>query len=155
MELEQPSSTFPPLPTAPAAAQKNTPEGAEEFAKHFLDILQYGYRYSDPLPMRSVALPGCRFCSSTAEEMRQQKEKGQKLVGGDIKVRAVLARADGPKDRVVIDGSFEETASKLVDAQGRTVTEYSASDAEFLTIALKWDAVAGWKVLGASIKETK
>lgn len=147
---ETPTPTFTPAPTQPAAARQNTLKGAEAFVRYFLTIYEHAYAASDADPIRDVTLNGCRFCQKIIDDVTQQKERGEFLRGGVLTPVRVLARPDSPPDRTIVDVTFSETASRLVDAEGKTVETYSSSDVNVLAMAVRWDPVQGWKIIAAS-----
>lgn len=59
---EAPADAGPP--EMPAEAKEQTEAGAEAFALHYIDYLDWAYRYGDPAELSSLSLRDCKSCAN-------------------------------------------------------------------------------------------
>lgn len=151
--METPESTYTPPPEKSEAIRANTPKGAEEFTKYFLSIYNYAYATNDATPIRDVTLQGCRFCLGLIQEVARRHEERTRLEGGKVSAVDVVALPDSPADRTVVEATFAEAGSRLLRSDGTVVETFAPSEAQFMTIALRWDIVHGWRVIDAVVED--
>lgn len=150
----QPSVSLAPTPPPkPAAAREGTPAGAQKFAKWYLQAYVYAYAHNDATPIRDVALPGCGLCQGIIDNVAKQKKAGHHVVGEQLTPTLVSAAPGGTQKHTVVAAFFDETGGKVVDDRGKTVSVYGSAKGRELLVGLKWDIVAGWRVVAGEFKD--
>lgn len=71
-----------PVPVLPEAAKAETKEGAIAFAKHWFNLLSYGYETGDLKPIDSVTSSDCEPCSKAKSVITAWNTDGKWLIGG-------------------------------------------------------------------------
>jgi hypothetical protein len=69
-------------PTMPASAKKDTPSGAANFVRHYIDVFNYAANTGDVGPMQAIA-DDCVPCDGYAGEFTKLADKGD-LVSGEL-----------------------------------------------------------------------
>jgi len=66
-----PTATSSPTgpPTLPASARGTTPEAAEAFVRHYVDLINYGLETLDSEPLRASSNPDCDACRNLVEAL--------------------------------------------------------------------------------------
>lgn len=147
------TSAAPQPPPKSEAARAGTPAGAQEFARWYLAAYVYAYANNDPTPIQDVALSGCVLCKSIIDSVRKQKKADQRIVGERLTPTLVSAAPGGTTKHTVVAAFFDETGGRLVDSTGKTITAYGSAKGRELLIGLRWDIVAGWRVVEGQFKD--
>lgn len=67
-------------PPIPDAIYEETLEGAEAAARHYLRALEYGFRSSDPEPLRNICDDISETCAEHIEQIELQRDKNRRFV---------------------------------------------------------------------------
>ncbi|WP_346959912.1 DUF6318 family protein [uncultured Arthrobacter sp.] len=78
-----------PLPVLPEAAKAKTKEGAIAFAKHWFNLLSYGYETGDLRPLNIVTSDSCEPCAKAKAVINAWNTEGRWLVGGLVTTPSV------------------------------------------------------------------
>ena len=78
-----------PVPVLPEAAKAETKEGAIAFAKHWFDLLSYGYETGELAQFEAVTSPRCEPCEKAKSVIRSWHTEGRWLIGGKITTPSV------------------------------------------------------------------
>jgi hypothetical protein len=134
----------------PKAARAHTPQGAEAFARFYLEQVNQAWMVPDPELIRPYALESCKTCANivkTAEWLRQQHYRYN---GAPSDIGPSIALPKSSTDRVFIDVSTNQLSRKIIDENGNTAEKvsfaHSASEIE-----LRWSTDC-WQV--REIKES-
>jgi hypothetical protein len=74
------------VPTAPAQASEDSPEGAAAFVKHYVDVFNYAAATGDVDELSRLSSPDCTGCQSYIDLYRDTYEAGGYFKGGDWKL---------------------------------------------------------------------
>lgn len=80
-----------PLPVMPEEAKQNSKEGLEAFARHWFDLLNYGYETGDTEPLRSLTGPECAPCNEWYPAIDNGFKDDDWMAGGTIDVLSVIS----------------------------------------------------------------
>lgn len=146
------SSNGPNFPKGvPAAAQKQTPEGAKAFAAHLIRQINVAWTTPDPSaiePLCDVGSSGsCRFYVQTARDL---KAKGHKYEGDPVTAKSFLSLTAGKGPQQVLASLIQERRN-VVDRSGKVVLTDSRKKLN-VAIFLNWTE-SGWKA--SEIKKTE
>ena len=76
-------------PTIPESARKNTPAGAANFVRHWIDVSNYSARTGDTKQLRALSERGCEGCNAYIKLYEATYAKGGYFRGGDRKIGEV------------------------------------------------------------------
>jgi hypothetical protein len=101
------------VPTMPAQAQENSPEGAAAFVKHYIDVFNYAASTGDVNELTRLSSPDCEGCQSYIKLYKATYEAGGYFRGGDWNIGALSVDSGEPETflttRVKVDeGRFRE-----------------------------------------------
>ncbi len=112
------------VPTMPAQAKENSPEGAAAFVKHYIDVFNYASNTGDVTELSRLSSPRCKGCQSYIKLYRDTYAAGGyfkdsdwqlsnfeiEQTGADIRI---FLHADAPK------GNYRlTTTSKVLSGVG-------------------------------------
>ena len=80
-----------PLPVMPEAAKVQSKEGLEAFARHWYELLGYGYKTGNSEPVRAVTSPDCAAANSFYEAVADGYEDGSWMGGSEISIRIITS----------------------------------------------------------------
>ncbi|WP_130012190.1 DUF6318 family protein [Serinicoccus sediminis] len=95
---EDPAAEGPP--EMPAEAREQTEEGAEAFAQHYIDVLNWAYRTGETGPAEELSGSECDSCSGLIEEASQYQTTGDYVIAKDA--RGLLS-SDGARVELEIE----------------------------------------------------
>lgn len=141
----------PVVAKVPKAARANTQEGAEAFAKYFMEQVGIGYFKADPTVLDGLYVRACKTCVGFYEgivSMRAEKRHHEKvsLIVGNA--RAYRFVQEDPKK--IIGVPIEQKAVDIVDPKGVRVDSLEADEVWFV-LTLKW--AGHWVVHLAQVEE--
>jgi hypothetical protein len=110
-------------PVLPPVARTNTALGATEFAKFWMEALDWGYATTDSTLARAYFAPSCTDCTLFMRNFDGPRAVGQHFRGGRIHVLDVLI---APNDRRngatgAIDVALSADALETVDSQSNVI----------------------------------
>ena len=114
----KPTTTAPPLPES---ARKNTPAGAANFVKHWIEVSNYSAQTGDTKQLRTISEPDCDGCNAYIELYEATYSKGGYFKGGDRRIGEVDMEIG--KDEVYVRGELhadEGSYRKTETAHERT-----------------------------------
>jgi hypothetical protein len=71
------------VPTMPAQASEDSPEGAAAFVKHYVDVFNYAAATGDVDELSKLSSPDCEGCQSYIDLYRETYEAGGYFKGSD------------------------------------------------------------------------
>ncbi|PZS27055.1 MAG: hypothetical protein DLM58_19420 [Pseudonocardiales bacterium] len=107
-------------PVLPAAAKTNTVRGATEFAKYWMEALDWGYATTDSGIAYGLYSPDCIECARFVGIIDAAKRSGKHFQGGRISLAAWIPTAnDGRRGATqAVDVTYSQGAVKRVDGSG-------------------------------------
>jgi len=117
-ELEPPE--IPELSDDPVAA-------AEQVVDYFIAAYNYGYQTSDPEPLLAISHSECGTCNLHAERMADQRETGEYVEGGDLKLRDLEVFLL-ENDQVLVETTLSQAAWTSFDRDGNKIDEGRAAE---------------------------
>lgn len=129
----------------PAAARAHTEEGAKAFAEFYVEkVSESGYT-ADSSDLKAISEPTCKGCAVFIELADELKADGHHVDRKSIVLKGLMVRPDSTQDRMVIDCLVEDLPSKIVDANGKTVSD-EPGDKLTLRNTVAWKNV-GWVIV--------
>ncbi len=84
-------------------ADAPTAEGAEAFARYWIDVLNVAFATLDPGQLQAMSEPTCKTCSNYAGSLRASARDGEVYEGGRYRVLSVVsAPVAGRSARVLL-----------------------------------------------------
>lgn len=149
--LASATPSVPPVPSPPAEAAAETPDGASAFARYYLALIDDAYRRGDTTALAAASAPGCGGCDSIMQSVRAVIGRGERQVQGAAVVQAVAAPPVQNGD-VILLIDFTVPSKTFVDQTGSTVatTAPTARTTAQMRLVRRADA---WLVQGYRIVE--
>ena len=128
------SSTAPAavVPTMPAQASEDSPEGAAAFVKYYVDVFNYAAATGDVEELTRLSSPDCSGCQSYIKLYKETYAAGGYFKGGDWKIGDLEVATDEQisylTTQVTVEaGTFRETAddTEASDAGERTKVSFA------------------------------
>ncbi|UER54227.1 hypothetical protein HJG43_06365 [Kineosporiaceae bacterium SCSIO 59966] len=140
------SETVPAPPEMPAEAKEMTEAGADAFARHWFDVVEYAYATGNAEPLRALADPECEICNASIAEIESKTREGLHFEGVAIEV---LTSAPAPKDSrgVIVTMSVQEVSSQVVTADGEVVEDVPGIEAAPINVYVA-ESDGGWRIFG-------
>jgi hypothetical protein len=88
------------VPTMPAQAEEDSPEGAAAFVKHYIDVFNYAASTGDVDELSRLSSPDCEGCQSYIKLYKDTYEAGGYFKGGTWRL-SNLELEESPQDRRV------------------------------------------------------
>lgn len=133
-----PTPTPPPLP---AAARADTPTGAESFAGHYIQVLDYASHSGDVQQLDSLG--DCGTCRAQSKGITDFFANGGKVQGGEIIVRTSKA-VRFVTTAALVNVGYDQSAGTTTDSTGE-VTKTQRLSNETFALTLSW-ASGRWSV---------
>lgn len=105
-----------PVPTMPAQASEDSPEGAAAFVKHYVDVFNYAAATGDVAELSRLSSPDCTGCQKYIDEFRRIYEGGDQVtvqlwtlatdaleISGDARVTAKVDVNEGQVKRYIFN----------------------------------------------------
>jgi len=108
----------------PAAAQENTAEGAEAFARWYIQTLSYLYEHPKAGVLDKYAGDGCNTCARHVRVVRESAEKNERADG---ETYTVLGAGEGLRTDYgyEVTVGFRQNPTTVRNGQGKVVEELS------------------------------
>jgi hypothetical protein len=125
-------SPAPTAPTLPAAARQDSPAGAEAFARHYVEVLDYASRSGQIQPLEDLG--ACGTCKARSRGIKEFFDAGGRVEGGELTiVRSEVIRF--VKSAALVNVTYNQAAGRTVAGNGEETT-LPASTAEIFTFTL-------------------
>jgi hypothetical protein len=126
----------------PTAARAHTPQGAEAFARFYLEQVNEAWMAPDPELIRPYALESCKTCANMVETAEWLLQQHYRYDGAPSDIGPSIPLPKSSQDRVFIDVSTNQLERKIVDEDGGVAEEVSfarsASQVEVRWLAESW-----------------
>lgn len=125
------SSATPTAPTLPAEAKGTSPQAAEAFVRHYVDLINYSLRTLDGKPMLEASAESCELCKGFARIVADVERRNGRFEGGDWRIRELQIRPHGvPRERNVMALVAVSEETIRYARKGKT-TRYPQREASF------------------------
>jgi hypothetical protein len=145
-----PTASAPVAPTMPAAAKQHTREGAEAFARHFIDAVNYAQQTGKTGMVRSLSAPRCESCAQYVSDVHDWYRDGS-VRGGLLTIKGIRAQPlrPGYSPTAVLD--VDVSPVEWFDAKGSKVGATEPGYPGQLFLSLAWEK-ASWRVAEINVK---
>ena len=116
------TSVDPVIAKIPAAARPHTQEGAEAFARFYMNQVNQAFTRADPAALDGLSGAGCKTCSSFRQGAEALKKKGQHHEGLSISVDGAPANSYTAKT-ALIQIFVTQHSVPVVDRNGKKVDQ--------------------------------
>ncbi|MEW1955282.1 DUF6318 family protein [Terrabacter sp. NPDC080008] len=115
----------------PKAARAHTQEGAEAFARYFIDSLNRGATTPDAKALTGLFAPSCKTCAAMNDSLRKLESQGQRHAGPSLVVtRTSSLGTSASSSQVLID--VQQKAVAVVNTQGATLRKTASGPGTFV-----------------------
>lgn len=148
-----PSSTTEPsgAPVLPDAAKAHTPAGAEAFVRYWYDTLQYSWDVMDSAPIQTLG--DCLSCNNIADTIDTVAADGNRLEGGEIRIRAVDGQTSSDQTTATVDSLVSSAEQRIVAPDGTSKVLGEAKPQLEFFFDLAWTRGPAWVVTAIRIVE--
>lgn len=126
-----PSASAEPTPSPPElpeSARKDTPAGAANFVRHWIDVSNYAAVTGDTSELKDLSDPRCRGCESYIDLYESTYAKGGYFKGGDRGIGEVDLEVG--KEEVYIRGKVKAAPGRYRVSKSRPERESKAEETE-------------------------
>lgn len=120
--LSPTSSVDPVIAKIPADARAHTQEGAEAFARFYMEQVNLAFTKPDPTALAGLGASSCKTCSSFLTGAKDLEQKGHHHKGLSISVDGAPANSYTP-EAAVIQIFVTQHSVPVVDNTGKKVDE--------------------------------
>jgi uncharacterized protein DUF6318 len=132
-----------PAPTLPAAATKNTTEGAEAFTRYFFASINHAFATGRTDGLVKATAPTCEICRATIGDVSYAFARGQ-IRGGELTIQKIGApNKVGPYTNRLV--TYSEAKYEEVGHDGKVLYSVPAKKGFQLVVKLVWTGT-GWQV---------
>jgi hypothetical protein len=140
------STTTTPAPATrtvvvPPEATKHTEAGAKAFVTYFVEQMSTSAYEADSSIIGALSGPRCKGCGTLIDFADELKAKGQHVDRQSVQLRGQIVMPNSRPDRYIIDALIEDRPSRIVDSQGKTVSNESGEKFT-LRSTVSWSADA-------------
>ena len=132
------SSTAGPAPTVPALARERTDDGAKEFVRFYVDVLNDAYQ--DPANPRIAGLADkdCVACRNQEKQLADFVAKSQRLSSDLIDLPSLAMATEPTAETVILNGTLKYNRVEIVKADGSPTGKLVKAETVKRQIGLKW-----------------
>jgi hypothetical protein len=142
-----PSLSSTPTPTVPAFPK--TREGAAAFVRALFSFMNMSLADGNTARLINLRQPSCKSCTRFEDLIRTTYDQSQRIVGGELLVRSSVSRPlEG--DRATVTAIVDESAERILGADGHTVRSFVAANGVDNEVALAWTSTS-WQVTEVTI----
>ena len=135
------------VPSPPAEALAETPQGASAFARYyFADLVNAAYKTQDTSAVEALSHADCGSCANVVKDVQRLKAAGTKVAGQRFKISFAEAAPAAPDGTIVVDFRFSSDPYKEVGGDGEVVREEPAQVDQDAQVKLRRQA-GSWVVV--------
>ncbi|STX14368.1 DUF6318 family protein [Kytococcus sedentarius] len=139
-----PSGDAASLPPMPPAAKENSEEGAEAFARWYVETLNHLWQQPQAGAIEQFSAPTCRQCANYEQTFREQEQSGEHQEGEAARIVGThVAGGESPSTHEVIV-VVSQPPARQVDASGEKIKDLPAIDG--LGLRLNMHYAGGWRI---------
>jgi hypothetical protein len=102
----------------PTAARAHTPQGAEAFARFYLEQVNQAWMAPDPELIRPYALESCKTCANYVQTSQWLVDNNRHYAGTPSEIGVAVVLPESKPDRVFVQLVNNQLKSKIVNADG-------------------------------------
>lgn len=144
-----------PLPVMPEEAKVESKEGLIAFARHWYDLVNYGFETGHTEPVRDISGPDCKICSHFYSGVEDAYSDGGWLEGGSLEVMSITSEfVKTPADRRQVITSIRQHETNYRDSTGEIYYVGDAGEQAFPQILEASYVGEGWRIdLGETMRQ--
>ncbi|ACV06808.1 hypothetical protein I6I18_06755 [Kytococcus sedentarius] len=128
----------------PPAAKENSEEGAEAFARWYVETLNHLWQQPQAGAIEQFSAPTCRQCANYEQTFREQEQSGEHQEGEAARIVGThVAGGESPSTHEVIV-VVSQPPARQVDASGEKIKDLPAIDG--LGLRLNMHYAGGWRI---------
>jgi hypothetical protein len=128
----------------PTAARAHTPQGAEAFARFYLEQVNEAWMVPDPELIRPYALESCKTCANFVGSAEWLRDHDSRYDVEPTSLGASVVLPESTADEVKVRVIQAQKASRIVSADGTEVNHYPHVSGQS-EVAVAWRSSA-WRV---------
>ena len=123
--LKPDDGPVPVPPSTPASIGEDTPEAAEEFARHFVSVAEYAWNSGDTTELRAISTSDCEMCTSMADAIEARYSAGGWSSGLEYEVTETEHAVEHPalEDGLIV--VMHVTANALATYDGSRISSFN------------------------------
>ncbi|XKH04884.1 DUF6318 family protein [Kytococcus sedentarius] len=139
-----PSEDAAGLPPMPPVAKENSEEGAEAFARWYVETLNHLWQQPQAGAIEQFSAPTCRQCANYEQTFREQEQSGEHQEGEAARIVGThVAGGESPSTHEVIV-VVSQPPARQVDDSGEKIKDLPAIDG--LGLRLNMHYAGGWRI---------
>ena len=139
-----PSEDAAALPSMPPVAKENSEEGAEAFARWYVQTLAHLFRFPEKGVIEPYSEDSCQQCGTYEEAFAELVSAQQHQVGSTMNILGTYVGVADKPSTIEVVVAIEQGANRTVDANGVTVRESDGVDGLGLRLNLHY--AGGWRI---------
>ena len=139
-----PSEDAAGLPPMPAAAKENSEEGAEAFARWYVQTLAHLFRFPEKGVIEPYSEDSCQQCGTYEEAFAELVAAQQHQVGSTMNILGTYVGVADKPSTIEVVVAIAQGSNRTVDANGVTVRESDGVDGLGLRLNLHY--AGGWRI---------
>ena len=126
------------LPELPEAAKENTPEGAEAFIRHYVDVLNQAHMHPELGLIERYADAGCESCESGKEAIQRLIDLDAHFDGEMYELQSLTPIGGGEPGVQRFEAEWRGLSAQVVSESGEVLDVVPAEDFEGI-MAARWE----------------
>ncbi len=128
-----------PQPERPDGIDGKDADAAIVTAEYFLDLYEYANRSGDTKLFAKISDPGCTFCAQTIQEIKEIRDAGQTIIGGEIVRSEGLVDPEKVNDsEMIVYVEATQSGESVLDQDGAVVEIFKSATFD-MNIKVKLD----------------
>jgi hypothetical protein len=128
----------------PKAARAHTPQGAEAFARFYLEQVNKAWMAPDPELIRPYALESCKTCANLVGSAEWLRDHNSRYDVAPTLLGASVVLPESTRDHMLVRVVQAQQASRILDANGDVQRSFPGVRGES-EVALNWQS-GSWMV---------
>lgn len=112
------------VPTMPEEAKEDTEAGAEAFALHYIDLINYTGMNPETGVLEPLAADGCKSCENHEASVAYGVENGDYLLNETFEVRDTVALFDASSSTATVRASIHHQHRVTTSTQRRSIGDW-------------------------------
>jgi hypothetical protein len=133
------------LSRIPKAARAHTPQGAEAFARFYLEQVNKAWMAPDPELIRPYALESCKTCANYLKTAEWLLERTLRYNGSPMTLGVSIVAPESRKDHMFVEMPANQEHRKILRSDG-SVEETLPKRLAGAQVELEWNSGA-WRII--------
>lgn len=127
-------------PVLPAVGMTDSAVGAAEFAKYFMEALDWGYATTDSTLAKSLYAPSCSDCALAMRTFDEVRAKNEHFRGGRVAISKWFIAPNDHRNGATeaVDVTFSAQSLEVIDSSGKVVESDPAVKSMTFRFWLRW-----------------